>query len=193
MNIMILGHKEHGKTTLAELLNYRFGFTFVDTTIRLRDITKEYLTSNPQLGLSSGVFHQQFHTNKDKVRHVMVEALADYNKDDPVRFIKEQFERCNVYAGCRSNAQYEAAKPFIDLTFWIKDNRKEENDPTMEIEYQPDMILIDNSGTKLQLESKVKQALHQKAGVPIRMYDQCLRDSIVSSIALNPTNNISIE
>lgn len=183
---MILGHRYHGKTTLAKLLDYRFGFAFQDTTLPLRELTKEFLKNHPEFDMEPLDFHTKFHNDKDSVRHIMVDALADYNKDDPAQFIKDRFETSDIYAGCRSIAQYEAAKPIIDFTFWIKDSRREEDDPTMEIKYTPDMILINNSGTKLQLEYQVKRALHDLAGIDIRTYDKTLRDSIISSLNQNP-------
>jgi hypothetical protein len=190
MNIMILGHRYHGKTTLAEILERRFNFAFQDTTRPLKELTGNFIEKHPEFGISLPEFKLKFAVDKDAVRHVMVAALADYNKDDPARFIKDRFERSNIYAGCRSIEQYAAAKSIIDFTFWITDSRREEDDPTMELKRTSDMIFIDNSGTKLQLEYQVKRALHNLAGTDIRTYDKTLRDSIVSN--LNPSPNLSI-
>jgi hypothetical protein len=188
---MILGHRYHGKTTLAEILERRFNFAFQDTTRPLKELTGNFIEKHPEFGISLPEFKLKFAVDKDAVRHVMVAALADYNKDDPARFIKDRFERSNIYAGCRSIEQYTAAKSIIDFTFWITDSRREEDDPTMEIKRTPDMVFIDNSGTKLQLESRVKSALYDVAGIPIRLYDKSLRDSLVSSMVCSPTNTLT--
>ena len=193
MNIMILGHKYHGKTAVAQIMKNRFNILFEDTTLSLLDITKDYVVKAESSGqMSWAKFLGQYYNNKDSVRHIMVEALADYNKINPARFINEQYTKSDIYAGCRSQEEYNAAKPVIDFTLWVRDNRKEENDPTMKIQYEPHMIVIDNSGTLLQLEANTKKVLYNLAGIDIRTHDVCLRDSIVSNLAITPTLSTSI-
>ena len=181
MKIMVLGHKDHGKTTVAEMLHSRFGFRFTDTTKGVVELTKAFIRKNPQPGIPE--FECLYGSNKDSVRAVMVKALADYNQKNPSRFIKEQYKVCDVYAGCRSSTEYEAAKDIIDFTFWVQDPRKEENDPTMDIVFDPNtMIHINNNGSLLQLECNLKYTLYLLAGIPVHSHDITLRDAIVSNM-----------
>lgn len=183
MKIMVLGHKDHGKTTVAEMLQSKFGFRFTDTTEQLMQIARHYVQNTPSCGLNWVTFAEHYNKNKDLVRPLMKTALQQYTKNDPARFIKEQYEKCDVYAGCRSSTEYKAAKGVIDFTFWVQDPRKEENDPTMDIVFDPDtMIHINNNGSLLQLECNLKHTLYQLAGIPVHSHDITLRDAIVSNM-----------
>lgn len=192
MKIMVLGHKDHGKTTVANLLKSKFGFSFADTTQRLQKVVLNYIAKRPELSITETQYLKELETNKDAIRPLMVIALTDHNQNDPARFIKEQYKICDVYAGCRSSTEYKAAKGVIDFTFWVQDPRKEENDPTMDIVFNPDtMIHISNNGSLLQLECNLKTVLYRLAGIPINLHDITLRDSIVSNKkhTLIPNNN----
>ncbi len=181
---MVLGHKGHGKTTVAHILDYRFDFAFADTTNYVKSITLDFINANPQVTkLSSSEFLEKFNDDKDSVRDLMKLALDNYTENDPTRFIRDRLEHSDVYAGCRSAIQFEQAKPLLDVIFWVRNDNLPEDDPTMEIAYDPScMILLNNSGTKTQLERNIKGELFKLAGVPIRTYDRCLRDSLVSSL-----------
>lgn len=189
MKIMILGHKGHGKTTLAKILEKYFGFDFVDTTDKVCSIAKKYLKNNKDTVYTVGsckvdefIFDNIYVNNKDAVRDILKAALRDYTKDDPARLIREQFMDCDVYAGCRSQIEYDAAKELIDLTLWIKDDRKLEDDPTMDIQLDDSMVVINNSGSITQLERNIKGVLCELAGLEINTHDKTFRDSIVSNM-----------
>lgn len=192
MKIMVLGHKDHGKTTVAEMLHNKFGFTYRDSTNRVLEITRHYIQAGHAKGYNWVSFADQLTGNKDSVRHILKEALSAYTKTAPAKLIKEQYKLCDVYAGLRSDLEYQAAKNVIDFTFWVQDPRKEENDPTMDIVFDPNtMIHINNNGSLLQLEHNLKYVLYRLAGIPIYSHDVTLRDSIVSNMknTLIPNNN----
>jgi hypothetical protein len=197
MKIMVLGHKNHGKTTVANMLEYKFNFPFVDTTNYVINITRSFIynNENPNVRDTKTVadFDHKLVTDKDSVRDLMKCALNEYTKDDPIRFIREQLTRSDVYAGCRSSIQYNAAKELIDLVLWVRDDRQEENDPTMDIQFdENEMILLNNSGTLLQLERNLKGVLHDLANTQIRTYDKTLRDSIISAMSSTQKSIVSL-
>lgn len=192
MKIMVLGHKDHGKTTVAELLRNHFGFSFTDTTNKVLHITKKYLKDTGGTDDDVALFDLKYATDKDSVREVMKKALREYTKDDPARLIRDQFISCDIYAGCRSQTEFDAAKDLIDLTLWVKDDRKLENDSTMDIQFTEGMIELNNSGSIMQLERNIKGVLHELAGIDIRTYDKTLRHSIVSNMKSTQKHKISI-
>jgi hypothetical protein len=183
MKIMVLGHKDHGKTTVANMLHTKFGFAYKDSTQRVLEITQKYIEARPLYPISKSAFLRKYKDNKNSVRDVLKEALTSYTQSNPAKLIKQQYEVCDVYAGLRSSVEYQAAKDIIDFTFWVQDPRKEENDPTMDIVFDPDtMIHINNNGSLLQLECNLKHTLYQLAGIPVHSHDITLRDAIVSNM-----------
>lgn len=197
MKIMVLGHKNHGKTTVANMLDTKFNFRFVDTTNYVKEITKIFIHNSHSNPTNSTMpifeFEDKFRKDKDSVRDLMKCALDEYTKNDPIRFIREQLARSDVYAGCRSSIQYNAAKELIDLVLWVRDDRQEENDPTMDIQFnENEMILLNNSGTLLQLERNLKGVLHDLANTSIRTYDKTLRDSIISAMSSTQKSIVSL-
>lgn len=189
MKIMILGHRGHGKTTVAKILEKHFYFSFVDTTVKVCNIARHFLRNNEDTEYAVGNcevnehnFDSFYTKNKDSVRDIMKSALRDYTKDDPARLIREQFMVCDTYAGCRSQIEYDSAKELIDLTLWIKDDRKLEDDPTMDIQLDDSMIVINNSGSIMQLERNIKGVLCELAGLEINFFDKTIRDYIVSNM-----------
>lgn len=184
MNVMILGHKQHGKTTVGTILRNVYGFTVLDATEKLIEVAKRYVRDNPtKAGMTLQGFNYALEYGKDSVRRLLKEALTHYTKDDKSRFIREHFQLSDVYAGCRSSEEYQADTSLYDMVLWVRDTRKPEDDPTMEIEYDPDtMWLIDNSGTYAALEHSIKRALHQRAGIPMNTYDKTVRDSLITNL-----------
>ena len=113
MKILILGHKGHGKTTLANMLT-RYGFRVKDTSlINIERYAKEQKTT------ADAVL-----ANKDKHRVGLFNSLREYTKDDGARFAKEVLAQYDVYVGMRSYEEYEASKHLFDLVIRIEDLNK---------------------------------------------------------------------
>ena len=167
MNVLVLGHKQHGKTTVARMLRH-YGLSFVDTSDLLIDLAiklnieehkpEKYITRREQ------VYH-----NKERYRDWLVHSLAVYNEQN--NFCEHVLSKCNVYCGMRSAEEYEANKHLFDRIVWVEQPGGPV-DHTMKIEFDAGcMTKLHNNGTKLQLAKQVKVMVCHWAGMSTTAYD----------------------
>lgn len=167
MNILVLGHKQHGKTTVARMLQ-RYDLTFIDTSDLLIDLAiklnlKDY---KPEGYVTS---RDQVYRDKERYRDWLAYSLAVYNTQN--NFCEHVLSKCNIYCGMRSAEEYEANKHRFDRIVWVEQPGGPV-DHTMKIEFDPAcMTKLHNNGTKLQLAKQVKAMVCQWANMSMAAYD----------------------
>ena len=145
-NIMILGHADHGKTTIAkQVVALKPEIKFIDSSQFAMDscVLPEAKKLVPDITIDD---IKKF---KPLMREFMCWAIKKYCVDDRAKLGKDIFEQSDMYVGCRSQDEYQAQidAGLIDLTFYVKNINKVENDPSMEIGFDPfTMILLQNDG-----------------------------------------------
>lgn len=185
MNVLVLGHKHHGKTTVARMLQ-RYELSFVDTSDLLIDLAiklnieehrpEKYITGRDQV-----------YRDKELYRDWLVHSLAVYNEQN--NFCEYVLDKCNIYCGMRSAEEYEANKHRFDRIVWVEvpDGPV---DHTMQIEFDPAcMTKLYNNGTKIQLAKQVKAMVCQWANMSMTAYD----DTYGSMYDRFITNAVSVE
>lgn len=167
MNVLVLGHKHHGKTTVAHMLQ-RYDLTFVDTSDLLIDLAiKLNLEEHKPEKYITG--RDQVYRDKELYRDWLVHSLAVYNEQN--NFCEYVLNKCDIYCGMRSGEEYEANKHLFDCIVWVEvpDGPV---DHTMQIEFDPAcMTKLHNNGTKLQLAKQVKAMVCQWANISMAAFD----------------------
>ena len=96
-NILILGHGDHGKTSVALYLSDRMGLSCRDSS----EFAAEH-TVFPVLGGKYGYSNwKQCHADRRNHRDEWGDLIADYNRHDPTRLAKELLRQSEVYVGMR--------------------------------------------------------------------------------------------
>lgn len=109
----INGYARHGKDTVAEMLRDYHGYRLVPASERFADIL---MTKLPL-----GWYETTNECFKDRLNHRRgwFNAIRDYCKNDPARFVKLTLEGGDIYVGHRARSEFEHSKELFDLTVWV--------------------------------------------------------------------------
>ncbi len=159
--VLVLGHKQHGKDTFADLLGLPAAsssyfalekFLYVRlNTIRKADGLKPYTSL------------EEAFEDRHGWRDTWFREIAAYNEEDPTRLCREMMVDHHIYVGLRNPVEYKACleKGVFDLIYWVDASQRKEPEPksSMGIDYDPDtMIYIDNNLKDPELVSLNVQA-----------------------------------
>jgi hypothetical protein len=155
MKICLLGHMQHGKDTLAEMMQARYGFTFESSSLAASRIFL-YDALAPVYGYTTP--EECF---KDRVNHRAEwhDLICDYNTPDKARLAKDILATSDMYIGMRSHEEIKVCKEqgLFDVIIGVYDPRKpEEPKDSFNINlWEEADFVIPNAGTLEDLNQKV--------------------------------------
>jgi len=161
--ILILGHGRHGKDTVAMIINYFTGLTFIASSwFAAKEVVFPAL-SEDYVDITA------CYEDRANKRTKWFELIKAYNTPDATRLARALLKESNIYVGMRSNAEYEACMKagLFDYVFWVDASHRAplESVTSFNIPYNKDtMIYIDNNikgsdGDLTELERTVKKVL----------------------------------
>lgn len=160
MNILILGHKEHGKGTFTKMCREVWGIPGISSS--------EFSLHNiifPSLSLKYGYKTiEECLADKDDKRPDWFNEISNFNKPNGTALACSLLEKHNAYDGMRNDFEFNAcmeAKLF-DFIFWIDGSKRKplESKKSMKIEYDPNiMIPVDNNGPESDMLRFVESSL----------------------------------
>lgn len=171
--LLIVGHGDHGKDKLAEMLEKLAGLTHKSSSIfaaekavwpKLRDYHPSRYVSG-KLSPDKLVFYSNVmdayndRRRTDENRLFWEKAITEYNAD-PLRLSTELYdEGYDIYTGMRTEREFRAAQKHpkykIHTIFVDACQRKAYRDPTLKIKPEWCDTLIRNNGTEADLERKL--------------------------------------
>jgi hypothetical protein len=156
-NILIIGHKEHGKTTFSELLSKYTGYKYVDSSLfackvfvfdKLKDIYN-YKTID------------DCYSDRRNKRDVWFNLINDYNRIEKTKLVEDILKSHQIYVGLRSSDQIQNAikRGLFDLIIGVYNDRLEhENKNSLDYDiFKYSDIIIYNNGDLIDLENKTKK------------------------------------
>lgn len=155
-NVIIFGHKQHGKDTACEYLEAKYGVSFASSSLfacqlfLFEQMRKE--------GHSYETIEECF---ADRVNHrkYWYEAIRDYNTPDKTRLGTKLFSKNDVYCGIRDLEEFQALKAagMVRLAIFIDaSGRLEKEDPeSMKMDIEDADIVITNNGTLEEFYDKL--------------------------------------
>ena len=171
MKLLILGHANHGKSTVAEMFcKHVPSLSFMDSSRAALDI---FLWERlRQLGYHYPTLSAAYECRKSPhMRKIWHDEIAEFNADDPSRLAKRVLDMADVYVGMRAPREYESCRRqrLFKKIIWVYNPRIiHESDESMGIEYHSEMIYLCNDGTLDTLNKKIKALtlLWQKQSSP---------------------------
>jgi len=160
LSILVLGHKSHGKDFFCDLLVKETGLYFYSSSFFVNEKVV-FPVLGPKYGYANAM---ACYEDRDKHRVEWRDLILAYNTPDRTRMAREILSEVSIYCGMRSNEEFQACEKasLFGFIFWVRSTGRdglEENDESMDIEYNPKrMILIDNSGSKDNLVHQAKIA-----------------------------------
>lgn len=156
--ILILGHKRHGKDTMAEILRDNFDFSFKSSSLAAAEIFLFDMLNGPIWNMDYKSIEECF---EDRVNHrpLWYHLISAYNSVDKMRLAKEILKNDDCYVGMRNRSELEAAKGLFDLIIWVDASERlplEESSSMTGTIDQAD-IIVTNNGSLAEFEAKVIQ------------------------------------
>lgn len=151
MKLLILGHGQHGKDTVAELLQQMLGLSFC---------------SSSWFAMEKAVWPHFQHYYRSRLecfedrrnrREEWRRWIREYNTPDLCRLQRELLAENDMYVGMRDAEEYAAGKHLYDHILWVDARTRELLDPSMHILYNPaEMSYIDNNRDEVHLRRQVE-------------------------------------
>jgi hypothetical protein len=165
-NLVVTGFKGHGKDTACYMLYQRFGIPFITSSAHACEtfLFEQMVREGHPYRNAAECF-----ADRDNHRDYWYEAIRAYNGDDPARMGREIFGRVSVYCGLRHMEELQALKAegLVDAVVWIDASSRKppEAASSMSIPMSEADYVIDNNGTKMELESAINQFV--RATLPV--------------------------
>lgn len=168
--LLIIGHAQHGKDTLAELLADMGGLKFMSSSL---SVGEKFIW--PAWGKDRYEALPDMMADRVNHRSTWFNLIAAYNTPDLTRTARDllEVEGCNMYVGMRRRAELEACKEagLFDHIIWIDASKRKPMEPkdSMELLNTDATLFIDNNGSKRDLEFQTDRMLKhlQKEGFHI--------------------------
>lgn len=148
MRILILGHGRHGKDTVAEMLNNRAGLTFQSSSWAAAE-KAVFPVLGPMYGYQSVLECFEDRANR---RAEWKQLITEYNTPDKGRLCREILATSDCYVGMRCPLELAAVRHLFGLILWVDASKRLPPDPSMGIERDDNMLVIDNNGDLQDLE-----------------------------------------
>ena len=153
LNIMILGHAEHGKDEAGKILahylkyEYRSSSLFVCEKAVFPTLSKKYGYKTVQ----------ECYEDRDTCRPEWYYLISKYCEGDEARMIRELYAEAQIYIGCRRRTEFLAGRKFIDLTIWVdaSERKPPESEESCTVTKADADIVLDNNGTVADLTDRI--------------------------------------
>ena len=159
-NVIIFGHKQHGKDTACEYLEAKYGVSFASSSLFACQLF--LFEQMHKEGHSYETIEECF---ADRVNHrkYWYEAIRDYNTPDKTRLGTKLFSKNDVYCGIRDLEEFRALKAagMVRLAIFIDaSGRLEKEDPeSMKMDIEDADIVITNNSTLEEFYTKLDRLM----------------------------------
>lgn len=158
MKILIIGHKNHGKTTAAKILTELLGLSYADSSV----FCAERVVYPKLKQLYGYQCVEDCYNDRDNHRAEWYELIAATNAEDPTTLTRAILAENDIYCGLRNIREYEATWKLYDMILWIdaSDTKPLEPETSMTLTFDPKrMVKIDANGTDEDLRHNLIHAL----------------------------------
>ncbi len=168
MKLLILGHGRHGKDTVAEILNEKFGMTFQSSSQAAADIFLYEKLKN-KFGYKTP---EECYADRHNHRALWHKEISEYNTPDKSKLAQGIMRDNDIYVGMRCSEELQACINIglFDYIIWVDAGNRidyKEGSDSFNIDESFSDYHIDNSGTFEELEQKV-----------YNMYNELMSDKI---------------
>ena len=193
--VLVIGHGRHGKDTVAERLQQRYGLSFTSSSLfcaekviwpTAQELAKAdcYEYGPPALPWTIKLWEEACRIIKmdkdakdaflhrhhsDTTRQFWFEAIKEFNRKDAAALGKAIFDEYDIYCGLRSSTEFHALKNagVIDHVVWVDRGEAEPPEPSTSITVQPWMAdyIIDNNSDLDHLNTEIT-----------RLFDRLMKD-----------------
>lgn len=166
LRLIIIGHAQHGKDTVAEMLRDNYGFTFMSSS---RFAVEKAVW--PIIGHRFKDFEDMFE-RRALHRAEWFEAIAAYNRPDASRLGRELFAKYDMYVGMRNPAEFHALRNLraFDYAIWVDASKRKPMEDASSMGLEPWMadFYLDNNGSLIELGFQIQNLFNGALGPWLR-------------------------
>lgn len=146
---LVLGHAEHGKDTICDILQNVYGMTSVSSSWYACEnvVMPAFFENNQDQEVYASV--DSCYADRANHRKFWFDAIAAYNHYEPQRLAIDLLTEYDVYNGMRNPLEYQAvlASNLFDEIFWVDASFRKplEAGSSMRIPYDSSMRVINNN------------------------------------------------
>lgn len=143
MNILIIGHRQHGKTDVGAMLAKALSTTAHDSSWYMcKNVI--YPALKEKYGYDSAA---ACHADRGNHRQEWFELIEAYN-DEPDRLTKAILSEGSIYVGMRSRMEFEGSKHHFDAVVWVDASQRAPLEPStsMKLTQADADYVFDNNG-----------------------------------------------
>lgn len=158
MKIMLMGYAEHGKTSVAQLIQ-EYGISSIDSSLIAAE-TVIYPAIGEMMGYDSP---ETCHADRRNHRPLWYELIKAYNHLDKAALTKDIFARCDMYVGIRNTEEFNAAKKagLFDIAIWVDASNRLPIESEKSCSVHPGLadVILDNNGTFAHTKGEVAELM----------------------------------
>lgn len=156
MNLLIIGHRQHGKSDVGELLAKALNTKAHDSSwfacerVIYPELKERYGYTSPVEAYHDRMNHRQ----------EWFELIEAYN-DEPDRLTRAILDEGKIYVGMRSRKEFEGSKHHFDYVIWVdaSERKTDEESTSMKLNRNDADYVLDNNGTLTDLPYQISELL----------------------------------
>jgi hypothetical protein len=158
LKLLILGHGRHGKDTVGDMIAEKFTLKSISSSLFA---AKEAVF--PIMELTHGYKTvEECYEDRGNHRELWYRLISMYNTPDKSRLVRGLLKDHDIYVGLRCSEEYQAAKQYFDAVLWVDAHKRFPAEPSMKIEFEDDMIWVDNNGTLEDLQAEIERVCSEE-------------------------------
>lgn len=159
LKLLVVGHGRHGKDTVSEYLQKKYGLTFASSSyVCAEKVIFPVLA--PLYGYWSVL---ECFDDRQNHRSEWYDLIHAYNEQDHSKLGREIFSSYNIYCGLRNAKEMLAMKikNVYDCAIWVDRSEHLPPEDSSSMTITPDMcdVIIDNNGTLEDLYRNVDELM----------------------------------
>lgn len=157
MKLLIIGHKEHGKTTIAEIISKLYNLKFTDSSMQAAKI---FIFNELKDKYNYKSFNECFEDRRNR-RAEWYTLITNYNKYDRAKLAKSILEENDIYVGMRDKDEINECinQNLFDLVIGVYNPDLPKESPesfNIDIFRDSDILIINNQSLEI-IEKKIER------------------------------------
>lgn len=122
VKLLIMGHSQHGKDTVCQLLETIFGIRSISSS-RFAADEIVYPVLKERYGYTSV---EECYNDRHNHQQEWFELIKDFNTPDGCRLARRLFQQYDVYNGIRNVEEFQAIKAegLFDVSIWVDASKR---------------------------------------------------------------------
>jgi hypothetical protein len=153
--LLIVGHAQHGKDTVCEILRDEHGFTFAGSS---RFCSQLFIFDRLKAKYGYAT-EEECYADRHNHRAEWFDLISEFNTPDASRLGQEIFSKFDIYCGLRNDREFlaMAERWVFNFSVWVDRSKVVHPEPSSSMKLKQNWMsyTVDNNGTIDELKTNV--------------------------------------